>query len=201
MPHVLAADLAAADSLALRELARRVLWYLIERGDARTPRDLMSNLRQQWRDRLGEDHQHTLMAAHYLAWALLEMGRDAEFRDLNQDTLARRRRVLGEDHPDTLPSVHVGRRPGFLPRGSSGSSTAHCASVRSARPVTAEGGHEVSVQMVFLVVDSSTGDLAQSRSATRGHFRPSQGSSSMDSQNCFSAQVAIRESFPAGEGP
>ena len=32
--------------------------------------------------------------------------------------------------------VHFGGRPGFLPRGSSGSSTAHCASVRSARPVT-----------------------------------------------------------------
>ena len=33
--------------------------------------------------------------------------------------------------------VHFGGRPGLLPRGSSGSSTAHCASERSARPVTA----------------------------------------------------------------
>ena len=105
-PHVLAADLAATDSSALRQLVRRVCWYLIERGDARTPRDLISNLRQQWRDRLGEDHEHTLMAAHYLAWALLEMGSYAEARDLNQDTLERRRRVLGEDHPDTLNSAH-----------------------------------------------------------------------------------------------
>src|SRR5436305_8656369 len=32
--------------------------------------------------------------------------------------------------------VHFTGRPGFLPRGSSGSSTAHCASVRSARPLT-----------------------------------------------------------------
>ena len=106
MPHVLAADLAATDSPALRELVRRMCWYLIERGDARTPRDLISNLRQHWRDRLGEDHEHTLMATHYLAWALLEMGRYAEARDLNQDTLARRRRVQGEDHPDTLNSAH-----------------------------------------------------------------------------------------------
>ena len=74
MPHVLAADLAATDNPALRELVRRACWYLIERGDARTARDLISNLRQQWRDRLGEDHQHTLMAAHYLAWALLGTG-------------------------------------------------------------------------------------------------------------------------------
>jgi len=106
MPHVLAADLGATDSPALRELVRRVCWYLIERGDARTARDLMSNLRQQWRDRLGADHRHTLMAAHYLAWALWELGRYAESRDLNQDTLARRRSVLGEDHPDTLNSAH-----------------------------------------------------------------------------------------------
>ena len=106
VPHVLAADLAATDSPALRELVRRVCWYLIERGDARTPRDLIGSLRQQWRDRLGEDHQHTLMTAHYLAWALLELGHYAESRDLNQDTLARRQRVLGDDHPDTLNSAH-----------------------------------------------------------------------------------------------
>jgi Tetratricopeptide repeat len=106
LPHVLAGDLAATDNPALRQLVRRACWYLIERGDARTPRDLMSHLRQQWRDRLGQDHEDTLMAAHYLAWALLEMGRYAEARDLNQDTLAGRRRVLGEDHPDTLNSAH-----------------------------------------------------------------------------------------------
>jgi transcriptional regulator with XRE-family HTH domain len=106
MPHVLAADLAATDNPALRELVRRVCWYLIERGDARTPRDVVSDLRQQWRRRLGEDHEHTLMAAHYLAWALLELGSYTESRDLNQDTLARRRRVMGPDHPDTLHSAH-----------------------------------------------------------------------------------------------
>jgi transcriptional regulator with XRE-family HTH domain len=106
MPHVLAADLAATDNPALRELVRRVCWYLIERGDALTPRDLVSHLYQQWRDRLGEDHEHTLMAAHYLAWALLELGRYAESRDLNQGTLERRRRVMGDDHPDTLNSAH-----------------------------------------------------------------------------------------------
>jgi hypothetical protein len=75
MPHLLTADLAATDNPALRELVRRAAWYLIERGDARTARDLMSNLRQQWRDRLGADHLHTLMAGHYLAWALWELGR------------------------------------------------------------------------------------------------------------------------------
>ena len=105
-PHVLAADLAATDNPDLRELARYACWYLIERGDARTAFDLVKDLRQKWRDRLGEDHEHTLTATHYLGWALMEMGRYAESRDLNQATLARRRRVLGEDHPDTLNSAH-----------------------------------------------------------------------------------------------
>jgi transcriptional regulator with XRE-family HTH domain len=105
-PHVLAADLAATDSPALRELVRYTCWYLIERGDARSAHDLVYGLYQQWRDRLGEDHEHTLTAAHYLAWTLLEMGRHAESRDLNRDTLVRRRRILGEDHPDTLYTAH-----------------------------------------------------------------------------------------------
>jgi transcriptional regulator with XRE-family HTH domain len=105
-PHVLAADLAATDNSALRELADHTCWYLIERGDTCTAHDLANGLRQQWRDRLGDNHEHTLAAAHYLAWTLLEMGRYAESRDLNQDTLARRRRVLGEDHPYTLYSAH-----------------------------------------------------------------------------------------------
>jgi hypothetical protein len=87
-PHVLAADLAATDSPALSELAGHTCWYLIERGDTRTAHDLASGLHQHWRDRLGEDHPHTLTAAHYLARSLLEMGRYAESRDLNHDTLA-----------------------------------------------------------------------------------------------------------------
>jgi transcriptional regulator with XRE-family HTH domain len=105
-PHVLAADLAATDTPALRELAGHTCWYLLERGDTRTAHDLASSLHQHWRDRFGEDHPHTLTAAHYLARTLLEMGRHAESRDLNHDTLARRRRVLGHDHADTLYSAH-----------------------------------------------------------------------------------------------
>jgi transcriptional regulator with XRE-family HTH domain len=105
-PHVLAADLADTGNPALRKLAGDTCWYLLERGDIRTAHDLANSLRQQWRDRLGEDHPHTLTAAHYLARALLEKGRHAESRDLNQDTLDRRRRILGQDHPDTLYSAH-----------------------------------------------------------------------------------------------
>ena len=105
MPHLLAADLAATDSRDLRWMACNACWYLLARGDTRTAHDLAADLRQHWRDRLGDDHENTLAAAHYLAWALRDMGRYAEARELDEDTLARRRRVLGEDHPDTLASA------------------------------------------------------------------------------------------------
>ena len=106
MPHVLAADLAVADSPGLRGLACDACWYLLVRGDTRTAHDLAGDLRQQWRDRLGDDHAHTLVIAHYLGWALQGMGRYAEARDVERDTLERKCRVLGEDHPDTLVSAN-----------------------------------------------------------------------------------------------
>ena len=106
MPHLLAADLAATGSSDLRWMACDACWYLMARGDTRTARDLAVDLRQHWRDRLGDDHEHTLATATYLAWALRAMGRYAEARDLDHDTLARERRVLGEDHSHTLTSAN-----------------------------------------------------------------------------------------------
>lgn len=46
----------------------------------------------------------------------------------------------------------------FLPTGSSGSRIAHCASVRSARPVAARLGTRSPVFLISLVVDRSTGE-------------------------------------------
>jgi hypothetical protein len=61
----------------------------------------------QWRGQLGQDHEHTLMAAHYLARALLELGRYAEARVLNQDTWERHRQAQGPDHRSTLRTAHI----------------------------------------------------------------------------------------------
>jgi hypothetical protein len=118
VPHLLAAKLADTDSLALRQLACDACTYLMTRGDTRTAHDLASDLRQHWRDRLGDDHEDTWAAARSLAWAFVAMGRYAEACGLDQDTLDRRRRILGQDHPDTLYSAaslaadlgHLGRR-------------------------------------------------------------------------------------------
>jgi hypothetical protein len=105
VPHLLAADLAAAERHRLRQLACNACQYLMARGDTRIAYELASDLRQQWRDRFGDDHEHTLEIARCLAWALVAMGRYAEARDLDQDILDRRRDILGEDHPDTLKSA------------------------------------------------------------------------------------------------
>ena len=106
MPHLLATGLAATDNPGLRQLACDACRYLLTRGDTRTAFSLAGDLRPRWRDRLGDDHEHTLAAAHCLAWALDAMGHWTEARDLAQDTLDRRRRVLGADHPDTLRTAH-----------------------------------------------------------------------------------------------
>src|SRR4051812_44224745 len=55
--------------------------------------------------------------------------------------------------------VHCGGRPDFFPTGSSGSSTVHCASVRSARPATSTLATRSPVYLIVLVDDRSTGDL------------------------------------------
>jgi len=102
MPHLLAADLATADSPALRRMACNACGYLLARGDIHTGHDLARDLRQQWRSRLSDDDENVLRAAYYLGRVLRDLGRYAEARDLHQDTVDRSRRVQGEDHPHTL---------------------------------------------------------------------------------------------------
>jgi tetratricopeptide (TPR) repeat protein len=105
MPHLLFADLAGTSNPALRWMGCDACSYLLNRGDTRTAYYLVADLRQHWRDRLGDDHEHTQATATLLGWALREMGYDTEARELDEDTLGRRRRVLGEDHPATLGSA------------------------------------------------------------------------------------------------
>ncbi len=61
--------------------------------------------------------------------------------------------------------LHSDGRHDRFGAGSNGSSTAHCASVRSNRPVTARVS-TMSRCQVFLVDEQSAGDLAQCRSPT-----------------------------------
>ena len=62
-------------------------------------------MRQRWRARLGDDHEHVRAITRLLDRSLRAIGRYAEARELAQDTLDRDRRILGEDHPYTLRSA------------------------------------------------------------------------------------------------
>src|SRR6476660_363609 len=64
--------------------------------------------------------------------------------------------------------VHLGGRPGRLPRGSSGSRIRHWRSVRSLRAPMDRLANEVSGQMtIFLGEDPSTGGLLHVSATTR----------------------------------
>jgi Tetratricopeptide repeat len=80
-------------------------WYVLARDDIRPAHDLARSLHQQWRDRLGDDHEHVQTIAVHLGHANRLMRRYAEARDLDQDILDCYRRILGADHPDTLASA------------------------------------------------------------------------------------------------
>jgi hypothetical protein len=62
-------------------MACSACWYLLARGDTYSAHDLAADLRQHWRDRLGDDHEQTRATATYLAWVFRNMGRYAEARE------------------------------------------------------------------------------------------------------------------------
>ncbi|MEV8510660.1 FxSxx-COOH system tetratricopeptide repeat protein [Actinoplanes sp. NPDC051475] len=105
LPHILAADPATTDNLALRSAANFAVWHLMARGDARAALPLAEHLHAAWTSRHGPDDASTLTAAGTLAAIYNQLGRYQQARDLDEDSLARRRRVLGDDHPATLESA------------------------------------------------------------------------------------------------
>ena len=106
LPHLLALDPAGSTSEGLHDLACDAAWHLIRRGDTRSGHDLARRLYDQWRELLGPDHRHTLMAANVLADALRQTGPYNESRQLDEDNFARHRRLHGADDRLTRASAH-----------------------------------------------------------------------------------------------
>ncbi len=106
LPHLRAVDLTGTGNTALRWQACEAAWYLLRRGDIHAGHDLVNQLYQMWRTRLGLDDRYTQVAAHHLADALRALGRHHEAHDLDTDTHDRCHRVLGPDHPNTLASAN-----------------------------------------------------------------------------------------------
>ncbi|KAJ7888025.1 hypothetical protein B0H13DRAFT_1888574 [Mycena leptocephala] len=57
---------------------------------------------EKWRQLLGADHPHTLVAMGNLALTYHKLGRYQEAEPLESIVLEKRKQVLGADHPDTL---------------------------------------------------------------------------------------------------
>ena len=106
MPHLLAADLAATDNQDLRWMACNACWYLMARGDTRPPMTLLADLRQHWRDRLGDDHEDTLRPRTTLPGRFGTWAATPKPATWTRTPWTARRRVLGDDHPDTLNSAN-----------------------------------------------------------------------------------------------
>jgi len=105
LPHLLALNPAGTDNPVLRDFAVQATWAVLARGDLTAGPSLAEQLYTAWRERLGENHHHTLGAGHNLARAYTDQGRHLQARRLDEDILARRRRALGDNHPDTLTSA------------------------------------------------------------------------------------------------
>ncbi|MER5889257.1 FxSxx-COOH system tetratricopeptide repeat protein [Streptomyces sp. NPDC001941] len=75
--------------------------YLWKRGDITTAWSLGSSLRDDWRERLGNDDLQYLYLRFHLSNILRTQGRYVEARELDEETLERQRRVLGVSHPHT----------------------------------------------------------------------------------------------------
>ncbi|MFD4143260.1 FxSxx-COOH system tetratricopeptide repeat protein [Streptomyces sp. NPDC058572] len=75
--------------------------YLWKRGDWNTASVLANDLREAWRDMLGNDDLQYLYLRFHLSNILRSQGRYVEAKELDEETLERQRRVLGETHPHT----------------------------------------------------------------------------------------------------
>jgi FOG: TPR repeat len=106
LPHILAADPANTASHSLMQLANDAFWHLYIRGDYRTSLQLAEQMRDRWRQRLGDDDRVTMRATVTVAAVYAATGRYQEALALDRDTYERRRRLLGDDHPDTLGAAN-----------------------------------------------------------------------------------------------
>ncbi|ATW47775.1 FxSxx-COOH system tetratricopeptide repeat protein [Streptomyces peucetius] len=75
--------------------------YLWKRGDWKTAYTLASDLREAWKDMLGNDDRQYLYLRFHLSNILRSQGRYVEAKELDEVTLDRQRAVLGPTHPHT----------------------------------------------------------------------------------------------------
>ncbi|MFG3499383.1 FxSxx-COOH system tetratricopeptide repeat protein [Streptomyces sp. NPDC047928] len=100
-PHLATSEARYCKEPETRRLLIDRVRYLWKRGDWQTAWTLGSDLREAWRDMLGDDDIQYLYLRFHLSNILRSQGRYVEARELDEVTLERQRAVLGPSHPHT----------------------------------------------------------------------------------------------------
>ncbi|MFB4425571.1 FxSxx-COOH system tetratricopeptide repeat protein [Streptomyces sp. QL37] len=100
-PHLGPSDARNCKDPETRRLLIDRVRYLWKRGDVRTAGRLGDELRDTWRDMLGNQDLQYLYLCFHLSNILRTRGRYVEAKELDEVTLGRQREVLGPEHPHT----------------------------------------------------------------------------------------------------
>ncbi|MFJ2111941.1 FxSxx-COOH system tetratricopeptide repeat protein [Streptomyces sp. NPDC087850] len=100
-PHLITSEAGYCRRPETRRLMIDRVRYLWKRGDWPAALALAGELRDEWRELLGNDDPQYLYLRFHLSNILRSQGRYVEAKELDEETLARQRRVLGPTHPHT----------------------------------------------------------------------------------------------------
>ncbi|HWU11246.1 MAG TPA: FxSxx-COOH system tetratricopeptide repeat protein [Streptomyces sp.] len=100
-PHLGPSDARNCREPETRRLLIDRVRYLWKRGDVRTAGRLGDELRDTWREMLGNQDLQYLYLCFHLSNILRTRGRYVEAKELDEVTLGRQRAVLGPEHPHT----------------------------------------------------------------------------------------------------
>jgi hypothetical protein len=100
-PHLGTSEARYCKEPETRRLLIDRVRYLWKRGDWQTAGALAEDLRDAWREMLGNDDLQYLYLRFHLSNILRSQGRYVEARELDEVTLERQRAVLGRSHPHT----------------------------------------------------------------------------------------------------
>ncbi|MEU1486103.1 FxSxx-COOH system tetratricopeptide repeat protein [Streptomyces sp. NPDC005752] len=100
-PHLGPSDARNCKDPETRRLLIDRVRYLWKRGDVRTAGRLGDELRDTWRDMLGNRDLQYLYLCFHLSNIMRTRGRFVEAKELDEVTLGRQREVLGPEHPHT----------------------------------------------------------------------------------------------------
>ncbi|MFF9686837.1 FxSxx-COOH system tetratricopeptide repeat protein [Streptomyces sp. NPDC014623] len=100
-PHLGPSDARNCREPETRRLLIDRVRYLWKRGDVRTAGRLGDELRETWREMLGNQDLQYLYLCFHLSNILRTRGRYVEAKELDEVTLGRQRAVLGPEHPHT----------------------------------------------------------------------------------------------------